>query len=64
MWILDTASKKKSKGSGKNMFAQRVADEVIAVVEGKSSVWDKRVLTHRTGVTARANIFYKPFTRR
>lgn len=54
-WIIDAASKKRGRGSGKNAFAQRVAEELIAVVEGRSSVWDKRVMIHKTGVAARAN---------
>lgn len=59
-WILDAANKRKSRGSGKNQFALRVADEIINVVEGKSSVWEKRQLVHKTGTSARANLNYKP----
>jgi small subunit ribosomal protein S7 len=59
-WILDAANKKKSRGSGKNQFALRVADEIINVVEGKSSVWEKRQLVHKTGTSARANLNYRP----
>ena len=57
-WILDAASKKKSRGSGRGQFAQRFADEIISVVEGKSSVWDRRGLVHKTGVSARVNLKY------
>lgn len=42
MWILDAASKRANRGSGKDMFAQRVANELVAVIEGRSSVWEKR----------------------
>jgi len=63
-WILDAANKKKSRGSGKHQFALRVADEIINVVEGKSSVWEKRQLVHKTGTSARANLNYKQFGRR
>ncbi|KAF8866713.1 30S ribosomal protein-like protein S7 [Acephala macrosclerotiorum] len=57
-WILDAASKKKSRGSGKGQFAQRFADEIISVVEGKSSVWERRQVVHKTGTSARANLTY------
>jgi small subunit ribosomal protein S7 len=57
-WILDAASKKKSRGSGKGQFAQRFADEIISVVEGKSGVWERRQLVHKTGTSARANLSY------
>ena len=57
-WILDAASKRKSKGSGRSMFAHKVADELIAIVEGKSSVWEKRGGVHRLGVNARANLSF------
>lgn len=56
MWILDAATKKPSKGSGRTMFAHRVADELISVVEGKSSVWERRGGVHRLGVASRANL--------
>jgi small subunit ribosomal protein S7 len=63
-WILDAVSKKVNRSSGKASFAQRVADELIAVVEGRSSVWEKRVAVHKQGVAARANIGYKPYKRK
>ncbi|KAJ2975023.1 hypothetical protein NQ176_g5747 [Zarea fungicola] len=55
-WILEAVEKKPSKGSGRTQFAHRLAEEIIAVVEGRSSVWDKRKLTHKQGTTARANV--------
>lgn len=58
MWILDAAVKRKSRGSGNDMFAQKVADEVIAVIEGRSTVWDKRTAVHKLGTTARTNLNY------
>jgi small subunit ribosomal protein S7 len=58
-WILDAASKKKSRGSGKFQFAQKVADEIIAVVEGRSSAWERRENLHRQGVSMRANMNFK-----
>lgn len=57
-WILDSASKKQSRSSGRGMFAQRFAEEIISVVEGKSSVWEKRGLVHKTGTSARANLTF------
>lgn len=55
-WILGNASKRRTTGSGKGGFAQRVAQELIAVVEGRSSVWERRNAIHKQGVAARANI--------
>ncbi|KAK3676050.1 hypothetical protein LTR78_004242 [Recurvomyces mirabilis] len=55
-WILDAASKRKSRGSGRDGFATRVAEEIISVVEGKSGVWEKRAAVHRLGTTARSNL--------
>ncbi|KAK5130699.1 hypothetical protein LTR08_001729 [Meristemomyces frigidus] len=56
MWILDAASKRKSKGSGNDMFASKVAEEIVAVVEGRSSIWEKRAAVHRMATTARSNL--------
>ncbi|KAH6605714.1 hypothetical protein Trco_004867 [Trichoderma cornu-damae] len=55
-WILDAINKKPSKGSGQNQFAHRIAEEIVAVVEGRSSVWEKRKLVHKLGTAARANV--------
>lgn len=56
MWILEVVDKKPSKGSGRTQFAHRLAEEIIAVVEGRSSVWEKRKMVHKQGTTARANV--------
>lgn len=53
---MDVVEKKRSRGSGKAMFAQRFAEEVIGVVEGKSAAWERRLLAHKTGTGARANL--------
>lgn len=58
MWILDAASKRKSRGSGQDQFAARVAEELISVVEGRSGVWEKRAAVHRLGTTARSNLTF------
>ncbi|KAF2706428.1 30S ribosomal protein-like protein S7 [Pleomassaria siparia CBS 279.74] len=55
-WILNAASKRRNKGSGKGGFAQRVADELVAVVEGKSGVWERRNAVHKLAVASRANV--------
>ena len=56
MWILDAAVKRRSAGSGKTMFAHKVADELISVVEGRSNIWEKRSGIHKLAVAARANM--------
>ncbi|KAK0640883.1 ribosomal protein S7 domain-containing protein [Cercophora newfieldiana] len=56
-WILDVVNKKPSRGSGRGMFPTRVAEEIIAVVEGRSSVWEKRNEIHKKGTAVRANVF-------
>ncbi|KAL9129834.1 MAG: hypothetical protein Q9217_001832 [Psora testacea] len=63
-WILDAVSKRRSKGSGRSMFPNKVADELISIVEGKSSVWERRGGVHRLGVNARANLSYSNARRR
>ena len=55
-WILDSVNSKPSKGSGRRQLPVRVAEEIIAVVEGRSGVWDKRRLVHKVGTASRANI--------
>ncbi|PNY27685.1 37S ribosomal protein S7, mitochondrial [Tolypocladium capitatum] len=55
-WILDVINKKPSKGSGRKQFPHRIAEEIIAVVEGRSSVWEKRRQVHKLGTAARANV--------
>ncbi|MCJ1432914.1 hypothetical protein MMC27_002272 [Xylographa pallens] len=56
MWILDAASKRRSAGSGKGMFAQKVAQELVSIVEGKSALWDRRGGIHKLAVSARSNL--------
>ncbi|KAK3054070.1 hypothetical protein LTR09_004848 [Extremus antarcticus] len=51
-WILDAAGKKGTREG----FAQRLAGEVVAVVEGRSGVWEKRQAAHRLGVVGRSNV--------
>jgi len=56
LWILDIVNKKRSVGSGKKQFAARFGSEIVAVVEGRSSVWDRRNIVHKLGTSARANL--------
>jgi small subunit ribosomal protein S7 len=63
-WILTAADKKQSRGSGKGQFAQRVAEEIVAVVEGRSSVWDRRGGLHKIAVAARSNLGFSTARRR
>ena len=56
MWIIDTASKRRWAGSGKGGFAQKVAQELISIVEGKSGLWERRGGIHRLAVSARSNL--------
>lgn len=55
-WILDSVEKKKFRGSGRGGLAQKIGEEIISIVEGKSSLWEKRGGVHKLGVLARANI--------
>lgn len=56
MWIMETVNKKPSKGSGRTMLAHRIGEELVAVIEGRSTVWDKRQQLHKLGTASRANI--------
>lgn len=58
-WILDAVAKKPSMGSGRDQFAHRLAGEIIAVVEGRSAVWEKRGAVHKLATSARANLSKK-----
>lgn len=40
------------------MFAQRVAEEIVGVIEGKSSAWEKRTGVHKLATTARSNLTF------
>lgn len=59
-WVLEAASKRRNTGSGKGGFAMRFANELIAVVQGTSSIWLKRDGVHKIAVGARANLTVKP----
>ena len=55
MWIIEAADKKKARMG----LAERLAEEIVAVVEGRSSAWEKRQQVHRTAVASRANVRVK-----
>lgn len=55
-WILDIVNKKRSMGSGRKQFATRFGQEIVAVIEGRSSAWDRRQVLHKLGTAARANL--------
>lgn len=55
-WILTAASRRRNNTSGKTSYAQRVAAEFIAVIEGRSSVWERRTAIHKLGISTRSNI--------
>lgn len=50
-WIIDASDKRRD-----SRFAQRVAQELLAVAEGRSGVWDRREQVHKLGVAGRANL--------
>ncbi|RPB24835.1 ribosomal protein S7, partial [Terfezia boudieri ATCC MYA-4762] len=54
-WMLSVSKGKKDRMH----FAERFAEEVVAVVEGRSSAWDRRLQIHKTAVGARANVKVK-----
>ncbi|CAK7221817.1 hypothetical protein SCUCBS95973_004628 [Sporothrix curviconia] len=55
MWILETVNKKQSRASGRNTFATRIAEEIVAIAEGRSGLWDKRLQLHKLGTASRIN---------
>ncbi|KAL2797133.1 ribosomal protein S7 domain-containing protein [Aspergillus keveii] len=57
-WILDASDKRRD-----TKFAQRVANELVAVAEGRSGVWDRRDLVYKVGIQGRALVGAKPRTR-
>jgi small subunit ribosomal protein S7 len=65
-WILDAVRKKNARGGvrGRGTFAQRVAEELIGCVEGKSKAWENRATVHKAGTSARANLNQRSFQRR
>lgn len=54
-WILEAAEKRKD-----SKLAARVANELLAVAEGRSGVWEKREHVHKIGISGRSNLQLKP----
>ncbi|KAF7597072.1 hypothetical protein BBP40_010546 [Aspergillus hancockii] len=50
-WIIDSSEKRRDSN-----FAQRVANELVAVAEGRSGVWEKREQQHKLGIAGRSNL--------
>lgn len=50
-WILDAADRRND-----SRLAVRVAQELTAVAEGRSGIWDKRDQVHKLGVAGRSNL--------
>ncbi|KAL2822861.1 putative 30S ribosomal protein S7 [Aspergillus granulosus] len=57
-WIIDASDKRRD-----TKFAQRVANELVAVAEGRSGVWDRRDLVYKVGIQGRALLGQKPRSR-
>ncbi|KAI1431096.1 ribosomal protein S7 [Xylaria sp. CBS 124048] len=55
-WIIDIVKRRPSMGSGRKQFATRFGQEIISVIEGRSSAWDRRQAIHNLSTTARANL--------
>ncbi|RPA85222.1 ribosomal protein S7 [Ascobolus immersus RN42] len=53
VWILDAVAK---RVPGPIRFPEKFAEEIIAVVEGRSKAWEKRNQAHKTAVASRANV--------
>lgn len=54
-WILDASEKRRDA-----QFAHRVANELVAVAEGRSGVWERRDQQHKLGIAGRANLGLAP----
>ncbi|KAK5944138.1 hypothetical protein PMZ80_003419 [Knufia obscura] len=50
-WILAAADGRKEVN-----LAERVAKTLVDIAEGKSSIWERRSMVHRLGVSARSNV--------
>ncbi|KAL3463425.1 ribosomal protein S7 domain-containing protein [Aspergillus heterothallicus] len=57
-WIIEASDKRRD-----TKFAQRLANEIVAVAEGRSGVWEKRDLVYKVGIAGRALLGQKPRTR-
>ncbi|PWY82912.1 30S ribosomal protein S7 [Aspergillus heteromorphus CBS 117.55] len=51
MWIVEASEKRRD-----SQFAYRLANELVAVAEGRSGVWDKREHAHKLATSVRSNV--------
>ncbi|KAL4806843.1 ribosomal protein S7 domain-containing protein [Aspergillus unguis] len=58
-WIIDSSDKRKD-----TKVAHRVANELIAVAEGRSGVWEKRENVHKIGIAGRVFVGAKKVMKR
>ncbi|KAL4886748.1 ribosomal protein S7 domain-containing protein [Aspergillus karnatakaensis] len=58
-WIIDASDKRRD-----TKFAARVANELVAVAEGRSGVWEKKEALHRAGLTNRVSLMVTGFKKR
>lgn len=54
-WIIDTSEKRRDP-----KLPNRLAQEIIAVAEGRSSIWVRRAQLHKEATTARVNVNWSP----
>ena len=54
-WIIDGSAKRRDA-----QFAHWVANELVAVAEGRSGVWERREQQHKIGISGRANLGLAP----
>lgn len=54
-WIIDASNKRRDA-----QLAHRVANELVAVAEGRSGVWERRDQQHKIGIAGRANLGLAP----
>jgi ribosomal protein S7 len=54
-WIIDASDKRRD-----THLAQRIANELLAVAEGRSGVWERRDQQHKLGIAGRANLGLAP----
>lgn len=54
-WIIGASEKRRDA-----QLAHRVANELVAVAEGRSGVWERRDQQHKIGITNRANVGVAP----
>ncbi|KAI5289582.1 hypothetical protein KEM54_003628 [Ascosphaera aggregata] len=52
-WIIEASEKRRDIS-----LPKRVAEEIIAVAEGRSTIWQKRDNVHKSGITARTNVSF------